>query len=211
MSFPLGAPVTKTPIGATKDGRRTLTSQKLNPHKCSNPFQTNVKACKTAFSQSYVSGSIPCRLQSTASKHQLQWDGHAANGFSGDLLIVCSDGLSETQHPYTLLAPMMFSELLLRTEGCFDMLAPYVETICTNLRKAMSSKDTYGAGLAALTQLLQQSGNLLTSQMTKLVPVLARSAKDKKYHDDVSQCLRIYEEVCGPECGKLIKSKLPTY
>ena len=210
-SFPYGAPAVKAPVGALKDNSRKLTSQKLNPTKCANPFQTNIKACKTTFSQSYVSGSIPCRLQSSASRHSLQWDANAASGFSADLLVVCADGLSETQHPYTLLAPMMFHELLLRAEGCLQMLAPVIEPVSTNIRKAMMSKETFGPALQALAALLQHSGDLLAPQLNKIVPMLARCAKEKAHKDNIYAVLRLIEEQCGPDATKLIKSKIPTY
>ena len=93
---------------AQQSNSRKLSSQRLNPNKSANPFETNVRACKSIFSQSYVTGSIPCRLQSSASRYSLQWDPAAVNGFSPDLLVVCAAGLVEDQHPYSLMAPMMF-------------------------------------------------------------------------------------------------------
>lgn len=212
-SFPYGAPPATKPIGAMglKDPNRTLTAQKLNPHKCANPFQTNVKACKTTFSQSYVSGSIPCRLQSTCSRYQLQWDASAQSGFSPDLLVVCADGLSETQHPYSLMAPMMFHELILRGEGCIELFQPVMEPLCANIRKAMMDKETFGAALNALSILVQNTGNLVLPQLPKVVTLLARGFRDKDHRDNIASLLGLIEMQCGPEATKIIKLKIPTY
>lgn len=212
-SFPYGAPAATKPIGAMglKDPNRTLSAQKLNPNKCANPFQTNVKACKTTFSQSYVSGSIPCRLQSSCSRYSLQWDANAQGGFSPDLLIVCADGLSETQHPYSLMAPMMFHELVLRAEGCLDMFAPIMEPVVAHLRKAMSAKETFTPALAGLQVLVANSGNLILPHLPKLVMVMSRAYGTKEHRDAIGTALGEIEMQCGPDATKMIKSKIPTW
>jgi hypothetical protein len=190
---------------------RTLSAQRLNPNKCADPFASNAKKCKTTFSQSYISGSIPCRLQSTASRYFLQWDAPAATGFSPDLLVVCADGLAETEHPHVVLAPMMFHELILRSEGCVEMFAPVIEPIGAHIRKALMAQESFDLALSSLSLLLQHTGNLLTPQLHKLVPCLARAFNDKKRRDAVLQCLGLMEQQCGLEATKLIKSKIPVY
>ena len=190
---------------------RTLSAQRLNPNKCADPFQSSTKKCKTTFSQSYINGSIPCRLQSTASRYFLQWDAPAASGFSPDLLCVCADGLSETEHPHVVLAPMMFHELILRSEGCVEMFAPVIEPIATNIRKALMAQESFDVALSSLSLLLQHTGNLLTPYLQKIVPCLARAFNDKKRRDAVLACLGLMEQQCGLEATKLIKSKIPVY
>lgn len=197
-----------TPSGDTKK----ISSQRLNPNKCSNPFETNTRKCKSTFSQSYVSGSIPCRLHTSASKFHLHWDEGAASGFSPDLLVVCADGLCETEHPYVVLAPMMFHELVLRAEGCREMFTPVVEPITAHIRKALMSPETFDAALTALTLFAAHAGQQLAPQLTKVVPVLARFFNDRKKRDAVMNVLGVFEQHCGgAEVTKLIRSKIPTY
>lgn len=205
------------PVGVSKKtgeavlDNRTLSAQRLNPNKCADPFASNAKKCRTTFSQSYISGSIPCRLQSTASRYFLQWDAPAASGFSPDLLLVCADGLSETEHPYVVLAPMMFHELILRSEGCVEMFAHIIEPIGAHIRKALMANESFDLAINGLTLLLHHTGNLLTPQLVKLVPCLARAFNDKKRRDAVLQCLSLMEAQCGLEATKLIKAKIPVY
>jgi hypothetical protein len=208
----------KAPVAASSSSASAATpetkpriSQRLNPNKCTDPFQTNTKKCKSTFSQSYISGSIPCRLHTSASKYHLHWDQGATSGFSPDLLVVCADGLSETEHPYVILAPMMFHELVLRAEGCVDMFVPVVEPITSHIRKAMLAPETFEAALHALSLVLQYTGSLLTQHMAKIVPCLAKNYGDKKKRDSIATVLGLLEQQCGPEATKLIKSKIPTY
>ncbi len=105
----------------------------------------------------------------------------------------------------------MFEELLSRTDGCIEMVEPFLEATSTNIRKAMLAKETFGAGLQALDVLLQATGNLLLPQLGKIVPMLARHAKDPTHKDGVLGVLRRMEAQCGPEATKVIKSKIPTY
>lgn len=190
---------------------KRISAQRLNPNKCTNPFQTNTKKCKTTFSQSYISGSIPCRLHTSASRFHLHWDQGAASGFSPDLLVVCADGLSETEHPFVILAPMMFHELVLRAEGCVDMFLPVLEPITSHIRKAMLAPESFEAALHAFSLILQHTGNLVTPHMAKLVPCLAKHYGDKKKRDSIAAVLGLLEQQCGPEATKLIKTKIPTY
>lgn len=190
---------------------KSLSAQRLNPNKCANPFQTNTKRCKSVFSQSYIAGSIPCRLHTSASKYHLHWDQAAASGFSPDLLVVCADGLNETDHPYVVLAPMMFHELVLRAEGCLEMFVPVVEPVTTHIRKALLDSATFDAALSGLHLFIQHTGNLVHPHLVKLVPVLAKAFHDKKRKDSVVAVLGLLEQNCGPDATKLIKSKIPTY
>ena len=232
-SFPYGAPATVKPIGAMHKKElfdahkkevfdaqkaknddidvRRISIQKLNPHKCADPFQSNVKKCKTSFSQSYISGAIPCRLQSTASRYFLQWDEQAASGFSPDLLVVCADGLTEADHPYVVMAPMMFMELCLRSEGCVEMFSPVIERVATSIRAALMCQHSFDAGLGALSTLLTHSGNAVMAYLPKLVPCLARPFADRKKKDSTAAVLGLIETQCGPEATKIIKAKIPTY
>lgn len=192
-------------------GGRALSLQRYNPAKCADPFQSNTKKCRTSFAQAYLQGNIPCRLQSSAAKFQIQWDSYALAGFSPDLLVVCADGLCELEHPFVVMAPLMFEELIRRAEGVPDMFAPVIETIAAHIRKALLSENTTAAGLKALLLLAAASGPLLQSSLGKLIPAMAKPLKDKKHSDTVAQCFALFEQNCGPEATKLIKSKIPTY
>ncbi|CUG90303.1 Hypothetical protein, putative [Bodo saltans] len=208
---PAAAPSSSSTASSATPESKPKISQRLNPNKCTDPFQTNTKKCKSTFSQSYISGSIPCRLHTSASRYHLHWDQGATTGFSPDLLVVCADGLSETEHPYVILAPMMFHELVLRAEGCVDMFVPVAEPITSHIRKAMLAPETFEAGLHALSLVLQKTGSLLTQHMAKIVPCLAKNYADKKKRDSIAAVLGLLEQQCGPEATKLIKSKIPTY
>ena len=222
-SFPFGAPATVRPVGstvrvvATKGGsaveedHRRISTQRLNPNKCANPFQSANRHCRTTFSQSYLAGSIPCRLQSSASRFYLSWDPAAASGFSPDLLIVCADGLAETEHPYVVLAPMMFHELVTRAEGCLELFVGIVEAVALHLRKALLVPEAFDRALSALTFFIQSTGNLMYPHLAKIVPCLTRAFGDKRRKDAVADCLAAMEAQCGPEAMKIIKAKIPTY
>ena len=218
-AFPYGAPV--KPVGAVTTGgaktkkdeaaKQPLSRQRLDPSKCANPFQTDARKCKTQFSQSYVAGSIPCRLQSTASKHHLQWDSYAQTGFSPDLLVVCCDGLCEEQHPFTLMAPMMLEELVARSEGNAQLFVPVLDQIAGHLRKALMQESSFGRGLRGLQVILTATDNLMLPYLIKIVTCLTKGVRDKNHRDDVLATLGLMEQQCGPEARKIIKSKIPTY
>jgi len=198
------------PAAATTATKR-ISQQRYDAARCADPFASNAKRCKTTFSQSYVQGNIPCRLQSTAARYHLQWDSYAAQGFSPDLFIVCADGLSETDHPHVKLAPMMFEELLQRTAGNAEMLAGVIPAVVLHIRKAVLDDATIGAGLLALMLLAQSSGNLLLPQLPKLVPALTKPLRDKRYTDKIVAILQAFEAGCGAEATRFIKSKIPTW
>eukprot|EP00744_Colponema_vietnamica_P019088 GILI01026987.1.p1 GENE.GILI01026987.1~~GILI01026987.1.p1 ORF type:complete len:304 (+),score=35.29 GILI01026987.1:32-913(+) len=214
-----------------------MSTAKLDPNRFANPFDTNTKKCKSSFSSSYINRSIPCRLQTTASRYHLQWEKGADTGFSPDLLIVCADGLIETDHPYVVMAPMMFQELCLRSEKCLDLFSPQVvETVAGHIRTALmvsgsatastavktaSSSGGAGSGvgstmfegaLKALAVFLECTGNLMLPYLAKyIIPVLARSFSDKGKKEAVAEVLRLVEQQCGPEATKIIKAKIPTW
>lgn len=215
-----GTPITSGQISNTKSrddtaaqNAHSLTRQKFDKHKCTDPFKSDTRKCKTLFSQSYVAGSIPCRLQSSACRYTLQWDAHAMSGFSPDLLLVCADGLTETDHPFTLMAPMMFAELILRAEGCLDLFAPIMEPLMLHMRKAFmsDSDDVLKNGIQAMTLLVQQSGNLVMPYLAKFMMVISKPMKIAKHRDATLALLGTIETNCGPEATKIIKSRIPTY
>jgi hypothetical protein len=158
-----------------------------------------------------VSGSIPCRLQSTASRQYLQWDEYAQTGFSPDLLVVCADGLSEDQHPFTIMAPMMLEQLVARAEGNAAMFAPVLEQLVAHLRKALMADASFSKGLRGLSVIASATDALLLPYLPKLVPCLTKGLRDKEHRDDVLATLGLLEQQCGPEARKIIKSKIPTY
>jgi hypothetical protein len=218
VAFPYGAPV--KPVGAvetkptattTAASTTSLAKKRLDPNKCANPFQTDARKCKSLFSQSYVSGSIPCRLQSTASRHYLQWDEYAQSGFSPDLFVVCLDGLTEEQHPFTLMAPMMIEELVSRAEGNASLFVPVLDSIVTHLRKALSAEHSFSKGLRALSLVLGSTDAMMLPYLVKIVPCLTKGLRDRDHRDDVLAVLGLMEQQCGPEARKVIKAKIPTY
>jgi hypothetical protein len=203
---------TRSPVpNATKKPATKLSSARLDPTKCANPFATSAKAAKTLFSQAYIRGSIPCRLQSTASKHHLQWDKGTESGFSADLLVVCADGLREEVHPYTIMAPMMFGELVERSEGVASMFEPVIDNVVNALRQAMLADSAFGAALKAIDQLIPAAAEVLVPHYQKLIPAMVRKAKDKKHRDNVLATLNMMESVGGKAVTAFIKSKMPTY
>lgn len=190
-----------------------LSNQRYDAAKTADPFATNAKKCKSAFSQSYQLGQLPVRLQSSAAKFHVQWEEYAKAGFSADLLVICAAGLVETQHPYCVLAPMMFEELLGRCEGHAEMLAPITNEICGHLRAALldAAPAVQAAALKATQLFCQSAGPLMLPQLQKVVPALARQLRDKKNGPQAMLILGTIEQTCGPEATKIIKSKVPTY
>jgi hypothetical protein len=91
------------------------------------------------------------------------------------------------------------------------MLAPVIEPVTAHIRKATLTDNTTGPALKALVQLAGGSGPLLMPALGKLVPVLAKPLRDKRYRDLVAECFSLFEQNCGPEATKIIKSKIPTY
>ena len=232
-----GGAAKKASPAASSVHQPKMSSSKLDPNRFANPFDTNTRKCKTGFSSAYVNGSIPCRLQTTASRYFLQWEKGAETGFSPDLLAVCADGLVETDHPYVVMAPMMFAELCHRSEGCLDLFPPQViETIAGHIRTALMAAGTPGASAAvksatsaggagcgtgvsifegalkALAVFLENTGNLMLPYLAKyIIPALARPFQDRTKREAVGDALRLIEAQCGPEATKIIKAKIPTY
>ena len=232
-------PAPRAPSNSEPAQRKTLASERLNPNKFASPFASNSRKCKSTFSESYISGSIPCRLQTTASRFYLKWDDGAEAGFSPDLLVVCADGLVESEHPYAVMAPMMFLELCLRSQGCADMFsAEVLSTVCAHIRSALTQglaaptagkpggpprpaaigKQTsvntiFGNALGALEALMQQAGMLVLPHLAKIIPVLSRpfGSTDKALKERVAKTLMAMEDACGVEASKLIKAKIPTF
>jgi hypothetical protein len=209
-AFPYGAPATAKSAEVSKDPKK-MTRERLNPSKAANPFESNMRKCKTVFSQSYVAGSIPCRLHSTAIKFQLQWEDCAKQGFSPDLLVVCADGLAEEEHPYTIMAIMMYEELVGRAEGCVELFLPVLDTLVAHIRKALLLDHAAGRALNALHLLVASTANQLMPYVAKLVPALSKHFRDKRHKDVVVQIFGLLEQQCGPDASKIIKAKIPTY
>ena len=188
-----------------------ISKKRLDPNPIAHPFQNKVKHCKTTFSQAYISGSIPCRIQSLAKKIYLQWDESAQSGFSGELLVISADGLTETLHPYVVMAPMIFEEMLIRLDGCIELLEPYMEQTIIHLRAALINKDTSKVGLHALRLLLTHSKELCKKFIKRLIPALAQVYRTKVISNEVIEVLHYYESICGTDFRKFIKLKIPTY
>ena len=67
---------------------------------------------KTAFAAVYSRGEIPCRLQHGSVKHKLQGSCAVESVPLDPLLVLCAEGIRETDHPLPFVARTAFAELL---------------------------------------------------------------------------------------------------
>ena len=88
----------------------------------------------TSFARAYTIGHIPCRINHGSVKHRLQWDCDVNTLAYDPLLVLITDGLCETQHPFVFIAPAAFHDLMLVGSCMLDNTCEVEFTIAVQLK-----------------------------------------------------------------------------
>jgi len=88
----------------------------------------------TSFARAYTIGHIPCRINHGSVKHRLQWDCDVNTVAYDPLLVLITDGLCETQHPFVFIAPAAFHDLMLVGSCMLDNTCEVEFTIAVQLK-----------------------------------------------------------------------------
>lgn len=95
----------------TSAGWSELPSARLKNVKCADPFATKAEQFKTKFGSVFNSGGVPCRLYHGAANVSLKWSKDPCMLDFDPLLVICAEGLCETEHPYAFasVSPHLFA------------------------------------------------------------------------------------------------------
>ena len=204
------AATSAAPSGSTVS-RTQRPSSKLDAHRTSNPFASKRKF-KTNFGQAFTSGAIPCHINHGSVKHSLHWDTPPEQLPFSPLLLLCAEGFLETEHPFVLLAPRAFIELV-ESDGAINKVVPLLPKVAQHVRVALSSSDRriFGIGLEAARALSATCGPHLNAHINSWLAPLNRKIFDSTYSVDVNNLLLDLEANGGQDVAGLIKAKIPTY
>uniref|UniRef100_A0A7S4K1J5 Uncharacterized protein n=2 Tax=Guillardia theta TaxID=55529 RepID=A0A7S4K1J5_GUITH len=193
-------------------GWTELPSSRLKNVKCADPFASKASEFKTKFGSVFNAGGIPCRLNHGAVNIKLQWSKDPRELDYDPLLIVCAEGLSETQHPYAFAARACF-EHMLAAEGSSAKTTPLVPRIIPCLRAALLSpnKNVFAGAVEAATQLSEVVGEAMNPHIHNLVMQMNKKSSDRDLSPKILKAMQTFEEFGGAEALKVIKSKVPTY
>ncbi|ETI53518.1 hypothetical protein F443_03575 [Phytophthora nicotianae P1569] len=189
-----------------------LPSSTLHKHKQASVFTSGKKKHKTNFSSAYDAGSIPCRINHGSIRNSLQWT-KDPNTLSYDpLLITCTEGFLETEHPFVFLARATFRELL-KLEDAREKTLPILGQVIMPLRGALMAKDddTFLMGLEATRLLSDLVEGEMNIYLPKLTQQIHRKLLTKQLRVEVEDTLAVLESNGGREALAIIRSKIPTY
>ena len=197
---------------ATTAGWSELPSARLKSVKCADPFASKAEQFKTKFGSVFNSGGIPCRLHHGAANVSLKWSKDPTLLDFDPLLVICAEGLCETEHPYAFASRACFGELLASENGG-GKAAPLVARIVPSLRAALISanKKVFAGGLDAVIQLSEAVGDALNPHIDKLVVQMNKRSSDRELAPTIVKAMQTLEENGGPETLPVIKAKVPTY
>lgn len=186
-----------------------ISRQRYDATKTSDPFSQKTRF-KTSFSEAYVNGRIPCRLNHGSVRHTLQWDRPSHELDYSWLLPVVCDGLTETEHPYCVIARQAFPELL--TEGGQAKIAPILPRLIQPLRRALMDQapGVFTAGCDAVISLAQTAGPLINEHLDLLVQQIAKKSLGK-LAEKVNDTLIALAEHGGDAAIPVIKKRVPTF
>lgn len=189
---------------------RRISTQKLDVHKAADPFALKSKH-KTNFGSIYQSGGLPCRVNSSQ-RIFLQWDVPPVRLDYNPLIIVCAEGLLETEHPFVFVAPTAFVQLC-EADDATEKIVPLIGKIVPHIRAALaaSSEKTFDAILQSLMALAAVCGPYLTEHLGSVLAPLNKKIFEKGFAEKITNALQTIEGHCGPESGRVIKAKIPTY
>jgi len=173
----------ETPSSTRQAGRgwTELPSSRLKSVKCADPFASKASEFKTKFGSVFNAGGIPCRLNHGAVNIKLQWSKDPSQLDYDPLLIICAEGLSETQHPYAFAARACF-EHMLAAEGSSSKTTPLIPRIIPCLRSALLStnKNVFAGAVEAATQLSAVVGDAMNPHIHNLVMQMNKKSSDRE-------------------------------
>jgi hypothetical protein len=193
-----------------------LSRQRYDTHKTTDPFASGSSLkFKTPFSDAYVNGRIPCRINHGTARHTLQWDRPSSELDLAFLLPVVAEGIRETEHPYVVLARQAFPLLL--GEGGQARVAPLVSPLAQALRRGLMdpSPGVYAAACIALQQLSACVGPLLNAHLDLLLVPVAKKmllkGAAKSEAETSSDTVSALANNGGDEAIPVIKKRVPGF
>lgn len=205
----VSTPPSSKPLVASSP--RMLSRQRYDSTKRSDPFSSKARF-KTSFSEAYVNGRIPCRINHGSGIHQrIQWDRPSTELDYAWLLPVLADGLTETEHPYVLVARQAFLEML--AEGTQAKIAPTLPKLIQPLRRALMepAAGVFTAGCDAVVALSQAAGPLLNEHLDLLLQQINKNSLDAKLAEKVNETIRALAENGGDAALTIIKKRVPAF
>lgn len=146
----------------------------------------------------------------------LRWDVPVEELEYDPLLVVVTEGIRETTHPYVIIARQAFEEMC-KAEGATEKITPMVSKLITPLRGALISTEpgVFEYSLDAIQLLSTAVGGAIAEHLNVLLIPINKKSFDKNYSTRIHALLNHIEEKAGPEhkaeVVKLIKAKIPTY
>jgi hypothetical protein len=129
------------------------------------------------------------------------------------LLVTCTEGFLETEHPFVFLSRQMFRELM-QLEDAPEKTLPVLPRVIAPLRAALMAKeeDVFLMALEA-TRLLSEA---VEHEMNAYVPKLAqqihrRMGTARGLRAQAEETLAALERNGGKEALAMIRAKIPTY
>lgn len=186
-------------------------SSRLDKHAGhSDPFGSSKG--KSPFAAAYSDRRFPCILEHGSIKHTLKWNRDPSTLDYGDILVLFSEGILESKHPYHFVGRVGFRDLL-AAEGSEDKVLPFLHKITANIRLALTKRDpdVFDAGCNALNQLSGCVGPNLDQFLHQLIPPLGKRIFDQRHTDLITE---VFHTLClngSDRVIKLIKKKVPTF
>eukprot|EP00727_Mastigamoeba_balamuthi_P008547 m51a1_g4314 hypothetical protein (504) ;mRNA; f:45474-48975 len=226
------APTSAGSSSSSLSQAKTMTHARVDKYVVDQTLNADKKH-KTALSQAYARGDIPCHINHGCVRATVQWS-QAPQCLDYDpLLLFLVEGLIELEHPYVFLAREGVKDLL-AAPGGREKTLPLVGRVCASLRVPLRHQnlDIFLAGANALHQLVRCVGApavlphfepLIAPLRTKLSAVGASRAPapgGTKGENTVgpAQCMQACNEVLravadggGQPALAMIKSKIPTF
>jgi hypothetical protein len=136
-------------------------SLKYSHIKSSDPFAVGKKH-KTNFGYVYSAGGIPCRIEHGSVRLKLKWDIEPDSKYIllileldyDPILLVCFEGLLETDHPYNFASRQCIKEML-KAPGAYDKVVPIISKIINPLRMALSTNNETYSDTLEITQMVK--------------------------------------------------------
>jgi len=192
----------------TKENRPTA---RLRHIKTCDPFKMGNKH-HTNFGYVYSAGGIPCRIEHGNVNMKLKWEIEPENLDYDPTLIICFEGLLETEHPYNFLAKQCCRELLC-ANGANEKVIPILKKIIDPLKMALNSnkEEIFLEAMNLCETLSDLVKENLNPFLKFFLQSINRRSFNLKYKERVFDLLRVIEMNGGPEATKDIKLKIPTY
>jgi len=170
------------------------------------------KKHKTNFGYVYSAGGIPCRLLHGNVKLKLKWDIEPSKLDFDPILVVCFEGLLETDHPYNFASRQCIKELL-SSEGSEIKAKSVLSKLINPLRNGLSSNNNqlFEDSLEILDILTNLVKAELNPYIHFFLQQINKNSFNNKFKEKCYDVLRNLEINGGEEALKEIKKKIPTY